>query len=98
MIVTKGAEDKDNKFYSIRITNAARCVGVMSEDKPVDVEPGILVGAGGATLLSFLAAHEGREVFLIFDGMGKKKGSKNPPKMYKTYVKDHDPSTGEVIG
>jgi hypothetical protein len=36
-------------------------------------------------------------VFLIYKGLGPKKGGKNPAKLYATYARGHDRETGEVI-
>lgn len=102
-IETKGAEGKPNRFYAIRITDPDRCQGITTssdEDETSEVTPerGRLVGAGGAMLLAFLAGREGQEVYLIYKGLGPKKGGKNPAKLYATYARGIDSATGEVIG
>lgn len=98
MIVTKGADDKPNRFYTLRITNPERATAVQSTDgkAAADVEAGDLVGVGGALLLSFLANREGQEVYLVYKGLGEKKRGKNPAKLYTTYAKEYDPETGEI--
>jgi hypothetical protein len=94
-ITTKGAEGKANTFYAIRLVSPTVAV---QNDKGEDVETeaGDLIGVGGALLLAFLAANEGREVYLIYKGLGTKKTGKNPPKMYGTFVKEYDGETGEI--
>jgi hypothetical protein len=94
-ITTKGAEGKPNTFYAIRLVSPAP--GVQNDKgEDVETEAGDLIGVGGALLLAFLAANEGREVYLIYKGLGTKKPGKNAPKMYGTYVKEYDHETGEI--
>lgn len=96
MIETEGAEGKTNRFYSVRITDVARTGPIVSgDDDDATIEKGDVVGVGGAVLLSFLEDHEGKEVFLVYKGLGEKKKGKNQAKLYATYAKGGKASADE---
>jgi hypothetical protein len=84
----KGADGNPNVFYALRITNAESGPIVGGDDKPIGVEPGMLVGVGGRTLHSFLGENMGREVALVFQGLGRAKRGRNAPKLYECYASE----------
>lgn len=77
--------DGDNTFYTLCLTSEEGGPILSSDDKPVKPEEGMIVGVGGKMLLPFLRGREGREVFLVYAGLGKKKSGQSAPKMYETY-------------
>jgi hypothetical protein len=86
---------KPNRFFAIRLTASTTIMD--TSDKMVPGEEGDLVGVGGAVLVSFLADQIGKEVFLVYKGLGRAKRGQNAPKLYATYAKEYDGETGEVI-
>ena len=86
---------KPNRFFAIRLTASTQIVD--TADKSIDGEEGDLVGVGGAVLVSFLADQIGKEVYLVYKGLGRAKRGQNAPKLYATYARDYDGDTGEVI-
>jgi hypothetical protein len=86
LVASKGADGKENNFFTLRITVESSGPIVAAGDKPVETETGLLVGIGGRTIAAFLAANEGKEVALVYRGLGRAKPGRNPPKLYDTYV------------
>lgn len=85
-IESKGADGRPNIFHTIRITVPESGPIVGAGDKPVETELGALVGVGGRTVQAFLASNEGKEVALVYKGLGRAKPGRNAPKLYETFV------------
>jgi len=85
-VETIGADKKENIFYTIKLTmlESGPIVGV--GDKVVEVEMGMLIGIGSRTVQAFLAANEGKEIALVYRGLGKAKPGRNAPKLFDTFV------------
>lgn len=99
LIEAKSAQKdgKTNRFYAVRLTSADSAPIVNTDDKPITAEVGMLVGVGGAVLMTFLNDRMGKEVYLAYKGLGKAKRGQNAPKMYDTFEKEFDEESGEVI-
>lgn len=89
-VQVKGREDdKPNTFYTLQLTSVEVGGSIRtSDDKVVKPEVGMMIGIGGKMLLSFLRGREGREVMLIYRGLGPKKAGQNPAKLYDTYERE----------
>lgn len=87
-VEVKGKEDKTNTFYTVQLTNDASAPIKDGEDRTIKAETGMIVGVGGKMLLTFLRGREGKEVLLVYRGLGPKKAGQNAPKMYDTYERD----------
>lgn len=87
-IEVKGKEDKANTFYTIQLTSSEGGPIKDGDDATIKTEAGMIVGVGGKMLLTFLRNREGKEVLLVYRGLGSKKPGQNPPKMYDTYERD----------
>lgn len=100
MIESKNAlnsNGKPNQFYAIRLTSPDSGPIIDNHEKDVTPEEGMLIGVGGAVLLNFLAERVGKEVYLVYKGLGKAKKGQSAPKMYETYEREFDEATGEVV-
>ena len=82
--------EKPNTFYTLHLTSEEGGPIVSGEDKAIDMRKGMIVGVGGKMLATFLAAREGKEVFLIYRGLGKAKKGQSAPKMYDTFERETD--------
>jgi hypothetical protein len=89
-IETVGADGNPNVFFAIRVTSETSGPIKSSANKLLKTEVGRLVGVGGRTLRNFLTEHKGREVVLVYTGLGEKKKGKNAPKLYDTYDLSED--------
>jgi hypothetical protein len=87
-VEAKGSDGKPNVFHMLRITNLDSGPIVAADDKPVELDMGLVVGVGGRTLAGFLETHLGAEVILVYQGLGPKKPGKNQAKLYETYLVD----------
>lgn len=90
--VTKvGVDGKPNTYCILTLTSddlSGNFIGQDPESKrrrKVEVGAGMVVGVGGAVLLSRLKGREGREVFIRFEGLGPKVTGKNQARMYDVY-------------
>jgi hypothetical protein len=87
-VEVRGVDDKPNTFFSFKITNLESGPVVDKDGKKVKIEEGMMIGVGGAMLLTFLRGREGREVYLSYDGLGPKKPGQSAPRMYLTFERD----------
>jgi hypothetical protein len=90
--VTVKGKDGNNVFYTLTLTPDADGEAhggpiATAEDKPVKGAVGMMIGVGGKMLLIFLRGREGREVYITYTGLGKKKPGQSAPKMFDTYEK-----------
>ena len=89
----KGADDKANVYYSLRLSgDDVRGPFFRKEENgamtKVEAEAGLLVGISGATLRAFLASQIGRPVYLVYKGMGKPKPGQSAPRLFATFARD----------
>jgi hypothetical protein len=89
-IEVKGRDDKLNTFFTVQLTDADSGPIMDGENKKLKPELGAIIGVGGKMLLTFLRAREGKEVLLVYRGLGSKKAGQNAPKMYDTYEREDD--------
>lgn len=89
-IEVQGREEKANTFYTVQLTSEEGGPIKDGDDKTVKPEVGMIVGVGGKMLLTFLRGREGKEVLLVYRGLGPKKPGQNAPKMYDTYEREPD--------
>jgi hypothetical protein len=89
-IEVKGKDEKLNTFYTLLLTSEEGGPIKDGEDKTIKTEAGMIVGVGGKMLLSFLHGREGKEVMLIYRGLGAKKPGQNAPKLYDTYEREEE--------
>lgn len=91
-IEARGADGKPNQFFPLRLTIAEQGLSVESSDgKPLEeLAEGLMVGIGGKMLLGFLSDHVGKEVYLVYRGLGKAKPGQSAPKMYDTYAREDE--------
>lgn len=89
-VEVKGKEDKMNTFFTLILTSTegGPIFGGEGGDKKIAMEQGMIVGVGGKMLLTFLRGREGKEVLLVYRGLGPKKAGQNAPKLYDTYERD----------
>jgi hypothetical protein len=83
-----GTDGKANTFYSLTVTTNDAGPIVGKDNKKIDVGAGQMIGIGGKMLIPFLRGREGREVYLEYTGLGKKKAGQNAPKMFDTFERD----------
>lgn len=90
-IEVKGREDdKTNTFYTLLLTAEDGGPIKDGDDKTIKPESGMMIGVGGKMLLSFLRGREGKEVLLIYRGLGPKKPGQSAPKLYDTYEREEE--------
>jgi hypothetical protein len=89
-IEVRGHEDKPNTFYTVQLTAETGGPIKDGDDKTIKTEIGMIVGVGGKMLLTFLRNREGKEVMLVYRGLGSKKAGQNAPKLYDTYEREGD--------
>lgn len=87
-VETKGADDKPNTFYMLRLTTDEGGPIVTGQNKPVKMRVGMVVGIGGRTLQTFLHENMGREVYLEYRGLGEAKKGQSAPKLFDTFVSE----------
>lgn len=87
-IEVQGREEKANTFYTLQLTSEEGGPIKDGDDKTIKPETGMIVGVGGKMLLTFLRGREGKEVLLVYRGLGSKKPGQNAPKLYDTYERD----------
>lgn len=85
-----GKDGKENNFYPLTLTTANGSSVISQDGKPVKIEKGLKIGIGGKMLLSFLADQVGKEVFLVYRGLGKAKPRQSPPKLYDMYERSDE--------
>lgn len=86
-----GADGKLNTFYTLTLGAGDSGGPIVGKDgKKITVEGGQMIGVGGKMLLIFLRGREGREVHIVFDGLGKAKAGQSAPKMFLTFERDSD--------
>ena len=89
-VETKGRDGKSNTFFVLRLSTSD-CEGVSSQNgKALKADIGMLVGVGGKVLHTFLSEHTGREVYLIYKGLGDAKRGQNAPKLFDVYESVED--------
>ena len=85
MVETPGADGQPNRFYTVRVTSVESGPIVSTNGRTIKVEAGVLVGVGGRVLANFLSERTGREVVLVYKGLGKAKAGRSAPKLYETF-------------
>lgn len=83
-----GTDGKANTFYSLTVTTNSSAPIKDKDNKSIEVSPGQMIGIGGKMLIPFLRGREGKEVYLEYTGLGKKKAGQNAPKMFDTFERD----------
>jgi len=86
-------DDKPNTFYPLQLTSADGGPIVSGTDKAVkavEMRIGMIVGVGGKMLGMFLREREGKEVFLVYRGLGKAKPGQSAPKMFDTFEAERE--------
>lgn len=86
----QGPDGKTNTFYSLTVTDDHGGPIVGKDNKPVKIAAGQMIGVGGKMLLIFLRGREGKEVYLMYDGLGKAKPGQSAPKMFRTFAHRED--------
>ena len=90
-VEVKGRDgDKPNTFFPLQLTSADGGPIVSGDDKTIEMRIGMIVGVGGKMLAMFLREREGKEVFLIYRGLGKAKSGQNAPKMFDTFEAEQE--------
>lgn len=91
-ITKPGKDGKPNVYCLLLLTSndSGPIVGVDEggRKKKIEVGEGMMVGVGGAVLLSLLRAREGKEVIAEFTGLGPKKPGKNQARMFDVYERE----------
>ena len=83
-----GNDGKANTFYSVTVTTNDSSPILGKDNKKIEVGAGQMIGVGGKMLIPFLRGREGREVYITYTGLGKKKPGQNAPKMFDTFERD----------
>jgi hypothetical protein len=94
MITKQGPDGKPNVYCHLTLTSDEIGGQVIGQDpdskrkRKVEVGSGMVVGVGGAVLLSRLRGREGREVFIRFEGLGPKMPGKSQARLYDVYERE----------
>lgn len=89
VVSIRGVDGKENEFYTLKITDEEISAPVVDkEDNPVQLDHGSMIGVGGKMLLTFLREHTGKEVHIVYRGLGIAKKGQNPPKMFDTFARE----------
>lgn len=90
-ITSAGRDGKPNQYYLLMLTNNDSGPVVAKEDgrkKTIEVGEGMMIGVGGAVLLSLLRGREGKEIYAVFTGLGPKKPGKSQARMFEVYERE----------
>jgi hypothetical protein len=83
--------DGANVFYTFKITDAEITGPIVDKNgKKVHPENGMVIGVGGKYLLMFLRDRIGKEVYLVYSGLGNKKPGQSPPKLFDTFERESE--------
>lgn len=85
VVTTEGQDGRPNQFYAVRLTSNTGGPIVNNDGQTLDTEAGARVGVGGAMLASFLKTRIGKEVYLIYKGLGSPKKGRSAAKLYDCY-------------
>lgn len=91
-ITAQGKDGKPNIYCQLILTSndSGPIVGVdeNKRKKKIDVGEGMIVGVGGAVLLSRLRGREGKEILARFVGLGPKRPGKNQARMFDVFERE----------
>lgn len=90
-ITKQGVDGKPNTYCHLTLTVDDVGGQIIGQDpdtkrkRKVEVGSGMVIGVGGAVLLSRLRGREGREVYIAFDGLGPKVKGKHQARLYNVF-------------
>lgn len=90
-ITATGRDGKPNQYYLLMLTSndSGPVIGVENGRKrTIEVGEGMMIGVGGAVLLSLLRGREGKEILARFTGLGPKKPGKSQARMFDVYERE----------
>lgn len=91
-ITSAGKDGKPNQYILLMLTtnDGGPVIGVEEGRKrKIEVGEGMMIGVGGAVLLSLLRGREGKEICAKFTGLGPKKPGKSQARMFDVYERQH---------
>jgi hypothetical protein len=91
-VTATGKDGKPNIYIMLTVTDndsgPVISLDANKRKKPVEVGEGMIIGVGGAVLLSRLKGREGKEILAQYTGLGEKKAGKNPARMFDVYERE----------
>lgn len=85
-----GKDGMVNAYRPLELTSNEVGGAIVTQDEnkrkhKIEVGEGMIVGVGGAVLLSRLRGRDGREVFIRYTGLGEKQRGKNQARMFDVF-------------